>query len=550
MAAFYLLPKVHKEPKDNPPGRPIISGNGTLTEPASKYIDHFIKPLVKKLPSYIEDTTDVLNKIGTLTNIRSHYLVTMDVESLYTNIEHQEGLSALKYFLTESEIPGLTVNFLLKLTEWVIHNNLFTFLDDLYIQKIGVPMGSCFSPNYACLFLGLWEKDYVLNPINPFYHCMTWYGRYIDDILLIFEGSLNELLNFHKYLNSINPNIKLSIEYSQTCIDFLDLTIFKGEGDQVHTTLYRKNTSRNTILRADSFHPQHLKRNIPYGQFQRLRRICDRDEDFVEQAGAMSSRFHDRAYKPTVVKNALDRAQSVDRTTLLKKNSTPRPKEMTCPMLVTTYSTCAEQIKQIVKNNWPIIKSDPLLNKVFPDPPIVSFRRAPTLRDKLMHSHLPAEKKKHWLGKPSGTFKCMNCPHCSNIAQTKSFIDTHNNKVYKQNDFINCNTTFVIYRLTCPCPEGFFYIGRTKRRLRDRLAEHKYAIRIKNQDYPMARHFEICPNANDSLLKIEGIEHIKPLVRGGDRQQKLNQREAFWIYQLKACEHPGLNDDFDLSCFL
>lgn len=23
MAAFYLLPKVHKEPKDNPPGRPI-----------------------------------------------------------------------------------------------------------------------------------------------------------------------------------------------------------------------------------------------------------------------------------------------------------------------------------------------------------------------------------------------------------------------------------------------------------------------------------------------------------------------------------------------
>uniref|UniRef100_A0A8C6WK09 Uncharacterized protein n=1 Tax=Neogobius melanostomus TaxID=47308 RepID=A0A8C6WK09_9GOBI len=56
LAAFYLLPKLHKEPRDNPPGRPIISGNGT--EPASKFIDYFIKPLVRALPSFIEDTTD------------------------------------------------------------------------------------------------------------------------------------------------------------------------------------------------------------------------------------------------------------------------------------------------------------------------------------------------------------------------------------------------------------------------------------------------------------------------------------------------------------
>lgn len=40
IAAFYLLPMVHKEPKDNPPDIPIIWGNDTLTEPASKYIDN------------------------------------------------------------------------------------------------------------------------------------------------------------------------------------------------------------------------------------------------------------------------------------------------------------------------------------------------------------------------------------------------------------------------------------------------------------------------------------------------------------------------------
>lgn len=541
---------MHKEPKDNPPGRPIISGNGTLTEPATKYIDYFLKPLVRKLPSFIEDTTDVLNKIQALRNIKDQFLVTMDVESLYTNIEHQEGLFALRHFLTESDIPATSHDFLFRLTEWVIHNNIFIFMDELYIQKIGVPMGSCFSPNYACLFLGLWEKYYVLSPANPFYHKITWYGRYIDDILLVFDGNVNELLDCHKYLNSINPNIKLSMEYSMSSINFLDLTIFKDEGDQLHTTLYRKSTSRNTILRADSFHPQHLKRNIPYGQFQRLRRICNCDVDFDQQAEDMSCRFLERAYKPTIVKRACDKAQSLNRDTLLTKTKKLNPTTQFRSMFVTTYSTCAEKIKIIIRDSWPVLESDPVLSTVFPEPPLFSFRHSPNLRDKLMHSYLPPATKNMWLRKPTGTFKCMNCPHCYNVNQTKTFTDVHNNKTFKQLDFINCNTTFVIYRLSCPCPEGFFYVGRTKRRLRDRLAEHKYAIRVRNQDYPMARHFMQHHNDNDSLLRIEGIEHVKQLARGGDRLLKLNQREAFWIHKLKACELPGLNEDFDLTCFL
>lgn len=51
LATFYLLPKVHKPPFDNPPGRPIISGNGTLTEPASKFVDFFSSnPLLRLSP--------------------------------------------------------------------------------------------------------------------------------------------------------------------------------------------------------------------------------------------------------------------------------------------------------------------------------------------------------------------------------------------------------------------------------------------------------------------------------------------------------------------
>lgn len=66
---FYLLPKVHKPrnkwPQTNmPEGRPLVSDCGTESRRASELIDHFIKPLANKHPSYLKDTYDFLDKIG------------------------------------------------------------------------------------------------------------------------------------------------------------------------------------------------------------------------------------------------------------------------------------------------------------------------------------------------------------------------------------------------------------------------------------------------------------------------------------------------------
>lgn len=152
------------------------------------------------------------------------------------------------------------------------------------------------------------------------------------------------------------------------------------------------------------------------------------------------------------------------------------------PFFVTQYSMETRHIKRVILDNWAIIKSDPLLQQIFLQPPLVSYHRAPTLRDKLVHSYLPPEKKENWLKRPIGLYRCMNCPHCSNIIPSKNVVDFKSNKIYKIRDFINCNTTFIIYRLSCPC-KNVFYVGRTKRRLRDRLAEHKYAIRTNNPEY-------------------------------------------------------------------
>ena len=92
-ARFYHQPKLHKE---SIPGRPIVSGNGSPTENISLFVDNFIKPLVSQAPSYIHDTLDFLRKLEAIKNqIPSTAIIgTFDVSSLYTNIPHDEGVSA------------------------------------------------------------------------------------------------------------------------------------------------------------------------------------------------------------------------------------------------------------------------------------------------------------------------------------------------------------------------------------------------------------------------------------------------------------------------
>lgn len=92
---FYILPKIHKVSN---PGRPIVSSNNTLTENISAFVDHFLKPLPKLLPSFIKDTTHFLQKVNSL-RTTSHLpdkiiLCTLDVTSLYTNIPHQQAIES------------------------------------------------------------------------------------------------------------------------------------------------------------------------------------------------------------------------------------------------------------------------------------------------------------------------------------------------------------------------------------------------------------------------------------------------------------------------
>ena len=98
---FYLLPKIHKE-RDKwsengkiPPGRPIVSDCGSDTYRLSEYIDHFLYPLATTHDSYIRDTPNFLEKVSNVKTNPDSLLITLDVDSLYTNIDNLDGPKAV-----------------------------------------------------------------------------------------------------------------------------------------------------------------------------------------------------------------------------------------------------------------------------------------------------------------------------------------------------------------------------------------------------------------------------------------------------------------------
>ena len=62
---------------------------------------------------------------------------------------------------------------------------------------------------------------------------------------------------FIKHLNSINPNIKVSITHNLHSINFLDCNVFKNHS-KLSTKVFFKPTDTHKLLHPKSYHPAHV----------------------------------------------------------------------------------------------------------------------------------------------------------------------------------------------------------------------------------------------------------------------------------------------------
>ena len=136
---FYMLPKIHKTGN---PGRPIVNGIGSITKKISAYIDEEIRQLIPRIPSYLKDTTHLINIPHDKKLASADILVTIDVKSLYTNIPHTEGIKALNRTMEETDTNSMKKLLICRLANLVLTKNYFEFNNKLYRQTQGTAMGT------------------------------------------------------------------------------------------------------------------------------------------------------------------------------------------------------------------------------------------------------------------------------------------------------------------------------------------------------------------------------------------------------------------------
>ncbi|OCT94650.1 hypothetical protein XELAEV_18012333mg [Xenopus laevis] len=144
-------------------------------------------------------------------------------------------------------------------------------------------------------------------------------------------------------------------------------------------------------------------------------------------------------------------------------------------------------------------------------------------------------------------YPCLDCKQCRHVIKGKSFLHPGTGESIQIRGYHTCLTQFVVYAIVCPC--GMIYVGETIQKVKSRISQHKSTIKFGNTALPLSRHFKEKGHTVEQL-RFMVLEYVPPLVRGGDREFRLKQREVWWMKILNSLHPAGLNKDYNLYLFL
>jgi hypothetical protein len=416
-ANFYIIPKIHKPIMV---GRPIASSFSTPTINASKYLDKLLNPIMQQFKSYIKNSlhlililenlkiTPGLHESETPSNI---YLLTADIESLYPSIEIEDGLTQLKkaLYLHNEYLPTLTmdtnidskIDFICQLMHFVLANNFITFNNKHYLQIKGTAMGTPCAVTFACIYVSMLETETeelmkIKNLPLTSYHIY----RFIDDFFGIFPNK-PMAINYIDCFNIIRKGkIKLTSKIDISSVDFLDVTIFKGNRFQEKSILdfkvYQKPFNTYLYIPPTSFHNKSIFPNFICSEIQRYCVICNNDTDYQEVKSLFYKRLQTRGYTETFLQPIFDkiylRSSLISKSFIIfNKNNNNQKFECNLPIFKTYYTP--RQIKLNLKSILTFdqkTRDDYIFINTFgthcPTTPILCYKRQKNLSDYLTNS--------------------------------------------------------------------------------------------------------------------------------------------------------------------
>lgn len=551
---FYGLPKIHKQSRSRnniPPVRPIVSHVNSFLSNSAKFLDHCLQPLAKSYKDYIENSTELIAKLSSLHINEEVTLITMDIVSLYPSIPQMECLNVVfEQMCQHQQLLLFSPNLLIHLLEFNMLNNIFEFGEFTFLQNTGIAMGAAFAPTIANIFISVLLNN-LLNHLDT---KPLLVARYIDDIFCIWPKR-HTISTFVSKINQIHPNIKLTAEISNTNVNFLDITIFKGqlfrEKRLLDIRTYQKPRNLFQYLHFNSSHPKSTFSSIIIGECVRYARTNTSLENYQSQISLFKIRLQKRGYPNHFINRYIDRISHQNRN---KYINNPKPRMTTPifkPMFKCPYPPKFNHLKRIVLNHYDLLRN------------LIELPLFITTKHKTIHNSLVNSKYKptheeiidiHLSCSPhiqptTNTYIPRTSPHnstqtiqpricnhqkcatCRHFNTNQFFKSTTNNTRYRIRQSFSCSSTNIIYLITCrKCRKR--YVGKTTRTLRERINHHRSTI-LTDQNRYLSIHFNFPDHQLDHLTV--------QIIDSANSPNELKHLKHFWINKLQTIKPKGLN---------
>ena len=556
MPKLYGIPKMHKDFERIPPLRPIVAQSSSMLNATAKFIDHALQPLAQSYEDHIQNSTSLIVRLETLEIPEDAILVTVDVESLYPSIPQTECLDIVYNQMIHKRHLVLTnPNLIIRLLHICVNYNYFEFAGLVFQQTHGTAMGAAFSPTIANIFLSVILKRFLESQL----HQPLLLVRYIDDIFIIWPNK-KTLDQFISALNSYHPNLKYTHTCSNSSVNFLDLTIYKGPDHyrrhKLDIKTYQKPQNLYQYLEFSSAHPQSVFKSLVLGECIRFVRSNTRPETFAATTMTFQKRLQERRYPKKFIGKILSRVKFSNRQNYLTRSILQeQQKHLPLPLFKCHPPPKFDRLKQIVLRNFNRISH-------LASPPRFITLAYPTLRKSLIRasvnptleqsfdilfkiSHLP-QKTCHKVNGLLPTLQTASslvricghklCRTCSHLNCSPVFSSKITKQTFPIRHKATCTSSYLIYLITCTkCRKQ--YVGMTTKQLNTRIHHHRWNI-LQNRTSGIGLHFNF-PNHNIDNLSVQVIDMVPQ--NSPNSLQKLQSLEHYWISQLKTLIPRGLN---------
>ena len=162
------------------------------------------------------------------------------------------------------------------------------------------------------------------------------------------------------------------------------LLFFKNESI-LHIRTHYKPTETFQYTHFTSSHPPGVKKGFIKGEALRRLRTNSSETAFNDSITNFKSRLIARSYPHKMIQTTLSEVSFAGRQSTLQQKAKARKQILP---FVTTYHPLVCNLKNILLLNWDLIQNQPLLNTIFQNPPILSYRRAKSLTDMLVKAKL------------------------------------------------------------------------------------------------------------------------------------------------------------------